>query len=115
MYTHDSVYTRGNWTDIDDSASEAYVAIGDSLDIRSLLESSTPAQLIVMGAVLEPVPEIDDDTSDICGGESMVNSRLAARAAVDSSIIEVQNFWRLAEFEVPHVFEEGDVAYLHDS
>ena len=89
--------------------------IGGSLDIWGLLMSSALAPLGDMGAILDSVTGYDDGTNDACDGESFVNSRLAARAAIDSTIAEVKKLWRMAEFEVPHVFEEGNVVYLHNS
>ena len=76
----------------------------DPLDILQLLQHSAPAQQGVMGAVLVPTSETDVDTNDAWDGESLVASRLVARAAVDSTITDVKKYCKLAEVEAPHVF-----------
>ena len=111
---HASCFTnpaRGQWADVDDSVSEDSVA-DDAFDIWSMLESPVGPASCVMGAALDTVPECDEEIAD---DDSLVNQSHAVRALVNAQIADVRKFWRLAEFEPPHIIEDGQVAYLHDS
>ena len=50
-----------------------------------------------------------------CKTKRLRGSRLAARATVDTIVSEAKKLCRLAEFEVPHVFEKKDFVYLPSS
>jgi hypothetical protein len=91
---------------------QAPALFDDSFDIWSLLKSSAAAASSVMGATLDAFPEtVVADTE----GDSLVNSRIAARDATDDLMAQARQYDRLALQADHHVFETGHVVYMEDN